>query len=146
MPQNSKGSREATPAEDATRIAAQLADELHLSLLARGFYLPMRAGVPVGGRAYVDIDPVRADAAAAMIDAFGPPPAVAAPHGVDPLRDAEESVRSLRRALDAAALGLRALGVRRPGEPDGPVLVDLGVVPPAAARRLATVLARGASR
>ncbi|MFI0979664.1 hypothetical protein ACH4SP_22025 [Streptomyces sp. NPDC021093] len=130
---------------DARRIGAQLADELHLSLLARGFYLPMRAGEPIGGRAYVDIEPVRGDTATTLIDAFGPPPVAPAPPG-NPTADAESAVRNLRRALCIASLGLRSLGVRSPSDPDGPVLVNLGVAPPAAVRRLASVVARGAGR
>jgi hypothetical protein len=128
---------------DARRIGAQLADELHLTLLARGFYVPMRAGSPVGGRAYVDVDPIRGDLASTMIEALGPVP-LSAVMSRDPGKEAEVALRELRWALWGAGVRLPAMALGGGGE--AAVVVELGAVGPETARRLARVVEAGTGK
>ncbi|MFF1481224.1 hypothetical protein ACFVYD_27355 [Streptomyces sp. NPDC058301] len=96
---------------EARRIGAQLAEELHLALLARGFSIPMGAAAPIGGRAYVDVEPVRDDVAHRLIEVLGPPP-LTVPDAGDPWAVAEEASKDLRGALCAANITLPSLGDR----------------------------------
>lgn len=130
---------------EARRIGAQLAEELHLALLARGFYIPMGAAAPIGGRAYVDVEPVRDDVAHRLIEVLGPPP-LTMPDAGDPWAVAEEALKDLRRALCAANITLPSLGINEHCGSNQTVLVALGNAHPAVVRQLAQAIAKGAER
>lgn len=135
-----------TPADtqrEARRIAARIAEELHIALLGRGFYLPMRAAPPLGGRAYIGVEPIRADVAIRLIDTLAPP-APAFPAMDDPWEEAEDAVAAMRRALWSAGVTLPSLAVDAPYGGGRGVLVTLGRARPAAVRRLATAVRAGA--
>jgi hypothetical protein len=53
---------------DARRIGAQVAAELEVTFTSTGFWIKVGGGEPTGGRAYVSIDPVRADVAARLVE------------------------------------------------------------------------------
>ncbi|WP_369384003.1 hypothetical protein [Streptomyces sp. cg36] len=130
---------------EARRIGAQLAEELHLALLARGFYLPVGAAAPIGGRAYVDVEPVRDDVVHRLIEVLGPPP-LTMPDAGDPWAVAEEALKDLRRALCTANITLPSLGIDEPCGANQTVLVELGNAHPAVVRQLAQTIAKGAER
>jgi hypothetical protein len=53
---------------DARRIGGQVASELQLAFAEHGFWLETRGAAPMGGRAYVDIAPIRADLAVRIVE------------------------------------------------------------------------------
>ncbi|MEV0280861.1 hypothetical protein AB0I22_31340 [Streptomyces sp. NPDC050610] len=120
---------------DARAIASQLADELHLSFMALGFYLPMRGAAPIAGRAFVDVDPIGHDTAFRLVETLGPPPLRTAPSD-DRVGQAADAARSLRRSLFTAGLALPGLCAKGP-------LVELGTVSPSRVESLAGVIASG---
>jgi hypothetical protein len=130
----------------AWRIGAQLAEELHLALLARGFYLPTQVAEPIDGRAYVSIEPVRDDVAVRPIEVLGPaqltPVVLSCP--ADPYEEAEGALRDLRRALFDARITLPSLGLDEPCGDRRSVLVELGNATPGTVRQLAAVIGKGA--
>ncbi|MEV0261482.1 hypothetical protein AB0I49_09065 [Streptomyces sp. NPDC050617] len=120
---------------DARAIGSQLADELHLSFMALGFYLPMRGAAPIAGRAFVDVDPIGHDTAFRLVEALGPPPLRTASSG-DRVGRAADAARSLRRSLFAAGLALPRLRAEGPR-------VELGAASPSWAESLAGVIDSG---
>jgi hypothetical protein len=127
---------------DALTLGAQLAEDLHLALLARGFFVRMQAAPPLHGRAYVSVEPLRHDLARRMIDVLGP----AAPERQDgdPWTSAEDALTDLRRALFAARLTLPSLGLDGPCMDGDKVLVTLGNARPDVVQQLAALLLKGA--
>ncbi|MFE7120600.1 hypothetical protein ACFU99_34740 [Streptomyces sp. NPDC057654] len=121
---------------DARSIGVKLAEELHLSFLALGFCLPIQGAAPVGGRAFVSVDPIGHDTAFRLIETLGPPPLRTALSG-DCVGQAADAARSLRRSLFTAGLALPGLRAEGP-------LVELGTVSPSWAESLAEVVASGA--
>ncbi|MFG2890442.1 hypothetical protein [Streptomyces sp. NPDC048248] len=126
----------------ALAMGAQLAEDLHLALLARGFFVRMQAAPPLHGRAYVSVEPLRHEVARRLIDVLGPP----APErrDGDPWTSAEDALTELRRALFAARLTLPSLGLDGPCMDREKVLVTLGNARPDVVHRLADVVLKGA--
>jgi hypothetical protein len=54
--------------DDARWIGERVATELHLAFVEHGFWVEARGSEPVHGRAYVAIEPVRADIAARLVE------------------------------------------------------------------------------
>ncbi|MEV6401194.1 hypothetical protein AB0M39_41545, partial [Streptomyces sp. NPDC051907] len=113
------------------------------AFMARGFYLPMRAGDPIEGRAYVAVEPIRHDEAFRLAEALGPPTLHPASSG-DLQGLAEDAVTTLRRALFNAGLTLPSLGLDSPCGHTGTVLVELGNARPDVVTRLAELVEKGA--
>ncbi|MFD7918066.1 hypothetical protein ACFV3R_02345 [Streptomyces sp. NPDC059740] len=128
--------------EVARGIGARLAGELQAALAARGLHVPVRGGEPVGGRACVEVQPLPYETVLRLVDALGPPP-LRCVRGDDSEQEAEDAVRSLRRALFAAGVVLPSLRVEG-RTATGAVLVALGGAPPRTVHRLAAMVARGA--
>ncbi len=127
-------SRDGHP-DDARQIGTQLANELQLALMGRGFYLPMQGAAPIAGRAYVDVDPIGHDTAFRLIETLGPPPLRTA-RSDDYAGQAVDAARSLRRSLFTAGLALPNLRGKGP-------LVELGAASPSLVESLAEVVAAG---
>ncbi|GGO95889.1 hypothetical protein [Wenjunlia tyrosinilytica] len=53
---------------DARLTGERVAEDLQLALAAQGFWIQARGMEPIDGRAYVSVDPIRADVAVRLID------------------------------------------------------------------------------